>query len=195
MKEISEKTILRQKILDKRERIPVKDRSEMSDIIFEKLSGVPEYKNASTILFFVNYRSEVITSPYIKKLLEEGKKIYCPRVEGMDITFFGIGSMDDLKPGYQGIPEPAENELKRYTKSMQNNDTVIIVPGSVFDRNGNRMGYGKGFYDRFLKRYDKLFKIAPCYDMQIYDGEIPIDENDIRMDMIVSERQVIRIHE
>ena len=194
MKDISLKNQRRLKTLDKRERISVSDRESFSSDIFSSLNRIDEYKNADTVLFYVNYRSEVITAPYIEKALSEGKRIYCPRVEGLDISFFRIDKMSDLSPGYQGILEPGKDELKRYTGNMQNNKTVVIVPGSVFDRSGNRMGYGKGFYDRFLKRYAKLIKIAVCYDMQIMDEEIAHNENDVRMDIIVSERQVIRLN-
>ncbi len=194
MKDISLKNQIRLKTLDKRERISVSDRESFSSDIFSSLNRIDEYKNADTVLFYVNYRSEVITAPYIEKALSEGKRIYCPRVEGLDISFFRIDKMSDLSPGYQGILEPGKDELKRYTGNMQNDKTVVIVPGSVFDRSGNRMGYGKGFYDRFLKRYAKLIKIAVCYDMQIMDEEIAHNENDVRMDIIVSERQVIRLN-
>ncbi len=178
--------------LDKRERISIADRESSSLQIFSSLYNTDEYRNSETILFYVNYRSEVVTKPYIEKALSEGKKVYCPRGEGLDISFFRIEKLSDLSAGYQGILEPDKDELKRYTGNMQNDKTVVIVPGSVFDHSGNRMGYGKGFYDRFLKRYAKLKKIAICYDMQIMDEEIFHNENDVRMDIIISERQVIR---
>ncbi len=192
MKEISRKNQLRLMTLDKRERISIADRESSSLQIFSSLYNTDEYRNSETILFYVNYRSEVVTKPYIEKALSEGKKVYCPRVEGLDISFFKIEKLSDLSAGYQGILEPDKDELKRYTGNMQNDKTVVIVPGSVFDHSGNRMGYGKGFYDRFLKRYAKLKKIAICYDMQIMDEEIFHNENDVRMDIIISERQVIR---
>ncbi len=192
--DISLKNQMRLKTLDKRDRMQLSLRESLSCEIFASLSELNEYMEADTLLFYVDYRSEVMTRPYIKKALSEGKKVYCPRVEGLDISFFRIDDMTDLKPGYQGILEPAPDALRRYTANMQNNTTMVIVPGSVFDRSGNRMGYGKGFYDRFLKRYDKLIKTAVCFDMQIMDEEIPHDHNDVKMDLIVSERQVLRIN-
>ena len=195
MKDISSKNQLRLKTLDKRERISMSDRETYSSSIFSALYKIEEYKNADTVLFYVNYRSEVITKPYIEKALSDGKRVYCPRVEGLDISFFRIDKISDLSPGYQGILEPDKDERKGYTGNMQNDITAVIVPGSVFDHSGNRMGYGKGFYDRFLNRYAKLRRIAICYDLQIMDEEIPHNENDVKMHIIVSERQVIRINE
>ena len=102
MKDISSKNQLRLKTLDKRERISMSDRETYSSSIFSALYKIEEYKNADTVLFYVNYRSEVITKPYIEKALSDGKRVYCPRVEGLDISFFRIDKIQGGSPGEEG---------------------------------------------------------------------------------------------
>ena len=181
-------------ILEKRNMLGTEERNEKSRKIAEKLYELETFKNADDFLLYVDYRSEVITRPLIDRLLNEGKKVYCPKVIGMDISFYRIDRQSDLASGYQGILEPAENVLKRYTSLVQNDNSIVIVPGSVFDIYGNRMGYGKGFYDRFLSKYQKLCRIAVCFDLQISDNVIPHNENDIKMNYIISERRTLRIN-
>ncbi|MCR4990659.1 MAG: 5-formyltetrahydrofolate cyclo-ligase [Lachnospiraceae bacterium] len=194
METISDKNSIRLRHLRKRDKLKLSDRESMSRDIFAHLNSIDEYKNADAYLFYVDYRSEVITTPVIKEMLKQKKTVYCPKVEGLDIVFYRISSFDELKSGYQEILEPEDIALNRFVPGVHDGKTVVIVPGSVFDSEGNRLGYGKGFYDRFFAKHPNLTKIAVGFDLQIYDGTLPGNKNDIKMDMIVTERQVIRIN-
>ena len=109
----------------------------------------------------------------------------------MNILFYEITSMEDLQPGYQGIREPVEKEERLYDSKMAGKDGIILVPGAVFDRQRSRMGYGKGFYDRFLSKNPGLFSAALAFECQIA-RKIPVEPHDIKPDMIVTEKERIR---
>ena len=122
-----------------------------------------------------------------------GKKVYCPKViaNGAEsvMEFFQILSKDDLKEGYKGIKEPDAIEDRKFILSSQK--AILIMPGAVFDKSGHRIGYGKGFYDRFLHGKENFFesKIALAYDFQVQE-EIPFESHDVCADIIITEKDV-----
>lgn len=129
---------------------------------------------------FVSYGTEVDTISMIQKVLAEqfqGNKVRVavPRVQGRDMDFYEICSMDDLESGYQGILEP-----KAFCKMVEATEGLMLLPGLAFDRKGNRVGYGGGYYDRYLEKYgnEKLLTWAVAYDFQIVD-DIQCQEFDI----------------
>ena len=98
------------------------------------------------------------------------------------MKFYQITSYDDLEAGYFGILEPKE-ECKEVNVSE---NSIVIMPGVAFDRKGNRIGYGKGYYDKYFSRYPEVYKIAIAFSMQIVD-EIPADEFDIKANCVVTD--------
>ena len=102
------------------------------------------------------------------------------------MTFYYITSLDDLSEGMYGIMEPDE----RYTADVYNINSICIVPGLAFDLKGYRLGYGKGYYDRFLKDFNGV-SVSPCYDSMLED-EIPTDKYDIQINIIVTDKEVIQ---
>ena len=106
------------------------------------------------------------------------------------MNFYSIDSMEDCVIGHYGITEPKACDEKRFSQSDFTRDTIIIVPGVVFDRNHNRMGYSKGYYDRFLARFDGIDKIALAFEFQIVD-EICANPWDVLMDKIITENGII----
>ena len=183
---------LRKFYLSRRENLSPTLRKEKSAIIMDKLDDFIMKSGIKTILFYVDYRTEVITRNEIVKLLqEEGFAIYVPKVSGFDIDFYRINSFDDLKEGYQGIMEPSESEDNIFTES-DHDKYIVVTPGSVFDEKCHRMGYGKGFYDRFFASHQRGTKVGMAFDVQIAGKEIPVNENDYGLDCVITESRVIK---
>jgi len=187
------KQSIRSRYLGRRNNLSVSERSQKSREIWEYLKQEPVYQKAQAVLVYMDYRSEVMTTGLVEELLADpAKRVFAPKVEGMDIRFYEIGSLNDLKAGYQGIREPEKNREKLFTLQMMTQmDSLILIPGAVFDRQRGRMGYGKGFYDRFLADYIELRGAALAFECQIAK-KVPMEEHDIRPEMIVTENGVIR---
>ena len=167
------------------------ERFRLSQKIAEKLFTTKEYTDAENILIFVSYGSEIDTLPIIQNAIDTGKNVAVPRIDIEDenkvMNFYRINSLDELVPGFYGIPEPDES----HTIPCEPKDALVIVPGLVFDKNMYRIGYGGGFYDKYLseqgrKNYKKL---AVAFDFQVLKEEyIETDANDIPVDMIITEK-------
>ena len=150
-----------------------------SDEIRQRLLGVERVKQAKTICTFISA---------FKELWEQDKKIVVPitDIESGTLSLSYINSMDDMKKGAYGILEP-----KTVRKADENNIDVILVPGLAFDRNGGRMGFGKGYYDRLLES-SKAVKIGLCYDFQILE-KIPTESHDVPMNFVITEKEILEI--
>ncbi len=187
------KQSIRNRYLGCRNSLSVSERTQKSRKIQENLKRELVYQNAQAVLVYMDYRSEVMTTELVSELLSDpSKRVFAPRVEGMDIRFYEISSLEELKPGYQGIREPDENWEKLFTLEMMTQmDCLILIPGAVFDRQRGRMGYGKGFYDRFLADYIGLHGAALAFECQIAKN-VPMEEHDVRPEIIVTENGVIR---
>ncbi len=192
-RELTTKQSVRSQYLSRRNSLSFSERSLKSKQIWECLKQEPEFQNVGAVLVYMDYRSEVMTTGLVEELLADGKKrVFAPKVEGMDIFFYEIKSIKDLQDGYQGIREPKAQENKLYTMEIMNEvNSLILVPGAVFDRQRGRMGYGKGFYDRFFSVYNRMYKIALAFDCQIAKS-IPMEEHDIKPDLIITESGIIR---
>lgn len=182
--DVQDKKDIRRFILGQREKIATNIRMEWDKNIFELLINSEFYTNASVIFAFVSFKSEVNTHIIIEHALKNSKTIYVPRIQSMEkgMEIFKINSLEDLKTGYFNILEPKESCFP----ADSNNIDLILMPGVAFDRQGGRVGYGKGFYDGFLRRMNKeVDKIALAYDFQILD-KVPMDEFDIKIDGLVT---------
>lgn len=145
-------------------------------------------KEQDTLWFysFVSYRTEVDTMELIRIVLEEGRmRVAVPKVVGKEMEFYVIHSMDDLRPGYQGIPEPVTGEC------VIAGDGVMLLPGLAFDRKKNRVGYGGGFYDRYLEKYDSqnLITAAAAYDFQVTE-QITAEQFDYKPQWIITDKEI-----
>ena len=162
------------------------ERAEKSGKIAEKLFKLEEYDEAANIFLYASFGSEVDTYPIIRRLLSEGKAVALPRCTSEStMVFHYIDSTEDLKPGYKGIPEPKES-----LPAALSEPDLMIVPGVAFDAEMNRIGYGKGFYDRFFKAIPLYVpKIALAYELQMVP-EIPYETLDETMDKIITEERI-----
>ena len=153
------------------------------------LFSCPEWEVSETVFCYVSFRDEADTFRIIQEALARGKKVAVPRVEGKHrMEFYYINSMDDLSPGYMGIPEPSEDAEER---AVPVKNDLMVMPGAAFDRSGTRLGYGAGFYDAYLSKHPDCRKLALAYSVQIED-QIPPEPHDIPVEMIITEKGMIR---
>lgn len=174
-----QKKKLRREVLARRDALTKEERERGKFLITERILGHQWYYLSDTILGFVSYGSEICTTEILENALRDGKKVYVPRVEEWKIQFYRIHSLTELKEGYKGIPEP-EGNTERYVFDSHGADKcLLLMPGSVFDPFGNRMGYGAGFYDRYLadKEALRLRSIAVGFRCQQAE-EVPMEEMD-----------------
>lgn len=192
-KTFSSKQELRNRYLNYRNSLSVKERKEKSAKIWEQLKKEEAFQDAQILLVYMDYRSEVMTTGLVEELIASGeKRIFAPKVEGMDIQFYEVFGMKDFEEGYQGIREPLKDKARLFTnKISQEEECMILVPGAVFDRQRGRMGYGKGFYDRYLASFPALYSTALAFECQI-TKKVPVEEHDIRPNMIITDTEVIR---
>ncbi len=174
---------IRRKALDREKRESLQNRAR------SHLLAMPEFQQAVWVYPFVSCRSEMDTTVLIQILLEEGEHpVAVPRVRGEEMEFVAIHSMEELVPGAMQILEPAAGTVIRADEGL------MLMPGLAFDLQGNRVGYGAGYYDRYLDRYDSggLYKVAYAFDFQILD-RIQAEEHDRRVDAIVTDSRIIRM--
>lgn len=184
-----EKKEIRKKILEYRETIDIDQRKIWDEEIFSKLINSDLYKRSNTIFAFVSFKSEVDTHKIIKHAISNGKTICVPKINSKQegIKIYKIEDFDQLKEGYFGILEP----IKSCEEVDSNALDLILMPGVAFDRHGGRVGYGAGFYDRFLSNMNKQVpKVALAYDFQVMDT-VPMDQYDVRIDGVITEREMI----
>jgi 5-formyltetrahydrofolate cyclo-ligase len=186
--ELSKKEI-RNKIINNRDMLDLRTRSDMDEVIFNKFINSDYYKKAEVIFAFVSFASEVDTKKIIEYAIKENKTICVPKVKSREEGFeiYKIKGLQDLEAGFYGILEPkVACEIIDY-ESID----FILMPGVAFDKYGGRIGYGGGFYDRYLSKLKKdIPKIAISYELQIID-KIPMALHDIPIDGIITEKEIL----
>ena len=171
-----------------REGFPHEAKSDLDRIIAEKLFDLDEYKNRDTLLAFVSKGIEVDTSAIIAKAFSDGKTVAVPRCdsESNTMTFYVIKSRGDLESGYFGLLEP-KTDCQRLDSFE---GSICLVPGLCYDANGYRVGFGKGFYDRFLNDYTGV-SVGVCYSECIAE-KLPKDEFDRPVDILITDNRIYR---
>ena len=144
------------------------------------MTKLPEFQNSSRILAYADYNHEVMTGFIIEEAWKAGKEVAVPKVVGQDMVFYKLIDFSQLEKGYFGIPEPARGEI------IQWEEALMIMPGVAFDRENHRVGYGGGFYDRFLEKHPQIKRLAVAFDFQILD-EVPVEPTDISPEIIATE--------
>ncbi|MGN0161608.1 MAG: 5-formyltetrahydrofolate cyclo-ligase [Lachnospiraceae bacterium] len=182
---VPDKKKVRQLIRRKKSELSSREVHQRSLLILEQFYQSLVYQKAEAVYTYVNYNEEVETSLLIEHSLSMGKKVCVPRVEGDHMDFYEITSLLDLSSGSYGILEPGSTCVK-----VSNPCGLMIMPGLAFDLRGHRIGYGGGFYDRYLEKYPNFRKIALCFDFQLFD-ELQTEEQDIPVDEIWTEKDYV----
>ena len=173
-------------------------RAAWSARIAERVLQSPVLEKAEYILCYVSFGSEVMTDGIINHILEKtDKKVYIPKIIRQEMEFYRITSLQGLQASAWGIREPEEDPEKRFprerfTGSLAGNpdDLLVLMPGIAFDRQRGRIGYGGGFYDRYLEALGPCRTIALAYSAQILD-RVPVRPFDIRPERIITESEEI----
>lgn len=199
------KKMIRQRILKTRDAISPADRARYDLLIRENILNTLKYREADVILAYASYRSEVDTIGLIGQALADGKYVFAPKVSGDEMEFWQITTTEDLLEGYKGIPEPLESiSFPEWLTEKGGYHIMMWMPGVAFDRERHRIGYGKGFYDRYLSRLMNLMEkisdvsgvelsmttAALAYSCQVLE-QIPCDPHDMRPDIVITEKRVL----
>jgi len=197
---VSSKEVLRSNLLAVRDSLSVDEKIKRSKLAIEHLLQIKRFNDCKVVLCYASFRNEVGTSELIRTLLAEGKIVSVPLISvGLsgESGFSAIRIRDydaDLKPGTFGILEPSllssSGSIDFEIIEPQRLDAVIL-PGVCFDRSGNRIGFGKGYFDRYLANVKTdCFKVALAYSFQVLES-IPVDSHDMHMDMVVTDEIII----
>lgn len=186
------KKSIRDHILDKRSFLGKNSHNLSSNTIINKLYESSLYKDAKIIMTFISFGDEVDTHEFIKKSLLDSKRIVVPITfpKTKEIKPSEILDFNELEIGFYNILTP-KDEFIRFIDPKEID--LIIVPGVAFDRNGYRVGYGGGYYDRFLSKYPDAVKLGIAFDLQLID-EVPREHFDIAVDFIFTENKIINCH-
>lgn len=174
-----DKKMLRAQIRQKKRAMSPMEIEEKSRILSEKFLKTDAYRQAKTIYGYLPYNQEVRTVPILQKALEDGKQVAVPKVYGDEMRFIVLTDLQQVEIGYCGIPEPVED-----TPVAEDPTALVLMPGLAFDKAGHRVGYGGGFYDKFLASEPGHPTVALCYDFQVFD-QLETEEFDIPVDMVV----------
>lgn len=190
-----ESSRLRKKILAVRDGVSPQVRHQKSRSIIEQLFHLEEIEKRERFFVYVDFRSEVETRYLLAWLLRQGKEVMVPHtlVHERRLLPVAIRDMDkDLAPGFCSIPEPRE-ELRTGRVRAASEIETIILPGSVFDEKGGRLGYGGGYYDRFLANEAPVAtRIGLAFELQVVD-QLILGTHDERLDILVTEKRVIQV--
>ncbi len=188
--EILDKGCLRKSIYDSRNKVSKETKQKMDFDIFSILTSSKEYKNCDTLFIYVSKSIEVDTYSIMKDAFKKKKIVIVPKCNPGDLTmtFYKVKSFSDLEKGYFKIYEPIEEKCE---KVYDFSNGLCIVPGLCFDIYGYRIGYGKGYYDRFLKGVRGI-KIGICYSDYIFKS-LPTDSYDEKVDILVTEKNMLEV--
>ena len=181
---------LRREILKIRNNISMNIREKQDKLIYDKFINSELYKNANNLFIYVSFGSEVNTHKIIEKAIKDNKNVYVPKtyVDKREMAAVKIHSLDELIVDSYGILEPKNVDKINVSKEFD----LIIMPGVAFDISGNRIGYGAGYYDKYISSNNKQYvKVALAYDEQIVDT-IEKEGHDIKVDYIINSKKFIK---
>ena len=174
-----DKTALRKQIREKKRAMTPAQIENASHDLGLQFAASPLYKEAKTIYGYLPYNQEVRTIPMLEQALREGKRVAVPKVYGDEMKFIYLDDLSKVEKGYSGIPEPVEDGPVAADATA-----LVLMPGLAFDPQGHRIGYGGGFYDKFLASEPDHPTLALCYDFQMLP-HLETEEFDMPVDCVL----------
>ena len=187
----AEKKQMRSAVLAHRDAMSPSERAVASRTIVDKLSALTNYQSANVVLIYMAFGSEIETKPFFERIVADGKMVVLPRVDKTSQTLMlhSVESVAELQSSRWGIFEPANSAPMVALKEVG----FVLLPGVAFDRTGNRLGYGRGYYDKLLLRADPtLARVAAVFSCQIVD-KVPAGPFDQKIDTLITENEIITI--
>lgn len=186
---VTSKVDIRKEKLRFRRRLSEAEINDLNKEIFSRVINFDEFKLTNNILIYSDYNNEVHTKKIIETALKDRKSVYLPKVLGDEMEFYEIDDFDGLQVSSQGILEPTNSVCSQFNG---NEFALVLVPLSAFDRNGNRIGYGGGYYDKYLSKHIVGTKVGLAYSFQETEY-IDAEETDIKLDYVITEKEVIEV--
>ena len=177
-----DKKALRREIGAKKRALSAAEIESRSAILAEKLFSTVQYRDCKSLYAYLSFNQEVRTNPIIQQAWADGKRVAVPKVVGDEMVFIWIDSFEGLAPqGAFHILEPIEDG-----PVASDETALILMPGLAFDPQGHRVGYGGGYYDRFLEKEPDHPLVALCYDFQLYD-RLEVEAHDVPVDVVLTD--------
>lgn len=174
-----DKTALRKEIREKKRAMTQEQIENASHALAQQFFATSYYQEAKTLYGYLPYNQEVRTEPILLQALKDGKKVAVPKVYGDTMRFIYLEDMNGIEKGYAGIPEPVADEPVAADETA-----LVLMPGLAFDKEGHRIGYGGGFYDKFLSAEPTHPTVALCYDFQMLPN-LETEEFDVPVDLVL----------
>lgn len=184
VRSLESKKDIRHRVLEARKEISPLEWQKATEGITAAVTSHMRFREATDIYCYVDCRKEAGTRQLIEEAWRLGKAVWVPKVDGAEMNFYAIHSFEELTRGCFGVLEPDEG------KAADGKDGLVIMPGVAFDIRRGRIGYGKGYYDRYLRDHPGLHTIAAAFDLQIVE-EVPQEEEDIRPQLIITETRTL----
>jgi 5-formyltetrahydrofolate cyclo-ligase len=189
----NQKAGLRKQVLAQREALSADERAAISRLITEHILAMPEYQNATTVLGYMHFGSEFISELWVRQALADGKRLVLPRVNrhANELDLYRVDDLaSQLAAGSWGIAEPVVERCERLIDL--NEVEFALLPGVAFARNGARLGYGGGYYDKLLARINPHpVRVAAAFALQVVQN-VPQETTDVEVEWLVTERETIR---
>ena len=174
-----DKKELRRQIREQKRAMSEEEIVAASERLGELFLNCPQYKDAKTIYGYLPYNQEVRTVPMLEQAMKDGKRVAVPKCYGEEMRFIYMEDLSKVEKGYANIPEPVADE-----PVAQDPAALVLMPGMAFTRDGKRMGYGGGFYDKFLAAEPDHPTVALCYAFQMVE-DLPTEDYDIPVDCVL----------
>ena len=181
------KKTLRKKFISERNNLTNDYRNSSTNTIFTILEEKDFFKSSEKIFIYVGFGSEITTETFIKKWINK-KQIFVPKIENGKMNLIRLKSWDDLAPGHFGVLEPTSSDY--YDGEID----LVITPSIAFDKNGYRLGYGKGYYDRYFTENEYRISVGLSYHKLLQEN-VPKEEHDKQVDIIITEEKTFIINE